>query len=725
MTRSAQGPPTTLAELVRRPVKELEGLRPRQVEALAELGIETLYDLLTYFPRRYVDRSREALVADAPPGTEVLLIGRIERPRRVPTRSRKVIVEAELVDRSGSVGLVFFNQPYRANQLAKLEGEVAVFGRIELFRRRRQMVNPLVDPIGDQTGGIVPLYPLREAAGLSSSQIARSVQALLGRIDRLADTVPPGVRERVGLIGRHQAFLDIHRPDSFASHAAARHRIAFDELFRLQIRLGQLRRERERGASAIAHDANPLVPGEAGLVEDFLGGLGLVPTAGQRRAMAEIAADMASNRPMHRLLQGDVGSGKTLVAVVAMLIAVQSGHQAALVAPTEVLAEQHEASIAAMVRGALPASRIQRGLFEGERRPIQVALVTGSVTARTRRMVSAQLAAGEIDIVVGTHALFGEGIEFADLGLVVIDEQHRFGVEQRSNLIDRVVGARGVMPDQLVMTATPIPRTAAMTLYGDLDLTVIDDLPPGRVPVTTQWEIGPEGMERAFDRLREEVAAGRQAYVVCPAVEGTGKLEVRAVTEEYERLGEHELAGLRLGLVHGRLRPREKEEVMGRFRARELDVLVATTVIEVGVDVPNATVMVIEDADRFGIAQLHQLRGRVGRGADRSWCFVLSGEVPEVSRRRLEALVATTDGFKLAEVDLELRGEGTVLGARQAGRSDLKLASILRDRDLIERARAHAQGLLAADPSLEAHPVLREEVETLLGEERSEYLLRS
>jgi ATP-dependent DNA helicase RecG len=430
---------------------------------------------------------------------------------------------------------------------------------------------------------------------------------------------------------------------------------------------------------------------------------------------------MAGPHPMHRLLQGDVGAGKTLVAVAALLTAVQGGHQGALMAPTEVLAEQHHAGVSALLADLSVPS--QATLFAD--RPLQVALLTNRTGSAERSRLQARLAEGQVDILIGTHALLTEAVTFHSLGCVVIDEQHRFGVEQRAALREK--GPGQVVPDVLVMTATPIPRTAAMTVYGDLDTTVLDELPPGRTPITTRWAKGPLEEAAAWGRVRQEVAAGHQAYVVCPLIEESEKVQARSATDEYVRLssGGGELEGLRLGLLHGQMPAAEKESVMDSFRRRELDVLVSTTVIEVGVDVPNATVMVIEDADRFGIAQLHQLRGRVGRGAAASWCFLLGeGQSPD-SEERLGALERTTDGFELAEVDLELRGEGTILGTRQKGATDLKLASLRRDKELVAVARRVAFALVDDHPGLEGLPGLATEIGLLLDEDDRDYLFKS
>ncbi len=469
----------------------------------------------------------------------------------------------------------------------------------------------------------------------------------------------------------------------------------------------------EREAAGIRHS----VDGE--LVDRFRDDLPFHLTAAQERAIAEIRADMSGPHPMHRLLQGDVGSGKTVVAVAALLTAVEGGHQGALMAPTEVLAEQHHAGVSELLQGCSlpsPATLLPD-------RPLRVALLTNRTPARERSRLHAGLADGTVDVLIGTHALLTEAVAFRSLGVVVIDEQHRFGVEQRAALREK--GPGRVVPDVLVMTATPIPRTAAMTVYGDLDTTVLDELPPGRIPITTGWARGPLEEQAAWEQVRTEVATGHQAYVVCPLIEESERVQARSAAEERDRLSAGELAGLRLGLLHGQLRAQEKDAVMGDFRAGRIDVLVATTVIEVGVDVPNATVMVIEDADRFGIAQLHQLRGRVGRGDQPSWCYLLGGKTGTDSEARLMALERSSDGFELAEVDLELRGEGTILGTRQKGATDLKLASLRRDKALVATAREVAFDLIDANPGLDDLPDLADEIRFLVDDEDRDFLFKS
>ncbi|MDQ1400350.1 MAG: ATP-dependent helicase RecG, partial [Acidimicrobiaceae bacterium] len=494
-------------------------------------------------------------------------------------------------------------------------------------------------------------------------------------------------------------------------------RLAFDELFRLQTILVMRKRAVERDAIGIRHRL------DGDLVARFLKGLPFPLTNAQEQAIAEIQGDLGGPHPMHRLLQGDVGAGKTVVAVAALLTAVQGGYQGALMAPTEVLAEQHHMGVSALLADL---SVPDEGRLEGSR-PVTVALLTHRTGAAERTRLHAGLASGGVDILIGTHALLTEEVAFRSLGAVVIDEQHRFGVEQRAAL--RQKGTEAAVPDVLVMTATPIPRTAAMTVYGDLDTTVLGELPPGRTPVHTVWARGPLEEAAAWERVKSEVAGGHQAYVVCPLVEDSERVQARSATEERERLATGELADLRLGLLHGQLASKDKEAVMGEFRRGALDVLVATTVIEVGVDVTNATVMVIEDADRFGMAQLHQLRGRVGRGQDPSWCFLLGGGNSPDSEERLQAVERSTDGFELAEVDLQLRGEGTILGTRQKGATDLKLASLKRDRDLVEAARKVAFAIVDSGSSgrggLADHPDLAAEIRALVDEDDRDFLFKS
>jgi len=718
--------PITLGELSSWPVTRLAGVGERKAEGLASVGVETLADLLTYYPRRYVDRTNECRIRDLVVGEEALVLVTVERASARRTRGRppKVLVTVDVRDETGRLRVSFFNQAWRERQL-KPGTEVALFGKLELFNGRKQMTNPVVDLLGNRTGRIVPIYPQSEKAGLSTWEIGDWVAEALrrSRTRGLADPVPEWVLDRFDLVARTEAFAGIHAPESMAHKEVARKRLVLDELLRVQLALVQRKRHIERTTRGIAQTTS------GPLLDAFVSRLPFSLTSDQEGAIAEIAADLAAPHPMHRLLQGDVGAGKTVVAVWTLLAAVEGGHQGAFMAPTEVLAEQHAAGIRALLDGVeVPDSGAS--LFDA--RPVRVELLTNRVGAADRRRILGALAAGEVDVVIGTHALIQEGVDFASLGAVVIDEQHRFGVEQRAALRDKAGG--GPVPDVLVMTATPIPRTAAMTVYGDLDVTVIRSLPAGRQPIVTTWARGPEAEAEVWEAVRREVAAGRQAYVVTPLIEESDKLEVRSAEDTYAVLEAGELAGLRLGLLHGRMGPADKEATMHQFRAGRLDVLVATTVIEVGVDVPNATVMVVLDADRFGIAQLHQLRGRVGRGSERSWCYLVSASDTPEAEARLGALVETTDGFALAEVDLDLRGEGTIMGERQKGRSDLKLASLRRDREWVGKARDVAFAIVdgkEGDGSggtdgggLEAHPDLAAEVALFLDEDDQDFLLK-
>ena len=703
----------TLRDLSAIGVDRLKGVGDKKLAALREVGVENVLDLLTTYPRRWVDRTNECRVSDLQPAREALVLVAVRTVTKRVGRNRRSIVEAVVGDGSGRLHVVFFNQPWREKQLR--EGlQIALFGKPEVYRGGLQMTNPVVDMIGDRTGRIVPIYPQSEKAALSTWEIAGWVEDALKRCEArgLADPVPVGVRTRLGLITRHRALHDIHVPETMGEKEQARRRLAFDELLRVQTVLVMRKRAIERESRGIRHRLD----GE--LVGRLRAALPYELSGAQQRTIAEIEADLAGPHPMHRLLQGDVGAGKTLVAVSAMLTAVQGGHQGALMAPTEVLAEQHATGVRRLLDGVTVPDP---GNLFGDR-PLRVELLTNRITGGDRRDVLAGLADGTVDIAIGTHALIQEGVQFHSLGVVVVDEQHRFGVEQRAAL--RAKGDGDVVPDVLVMTATPIPRTAAMTVYGDLDVSVLDELPPGRTPIVTKWANGPLMEQGAWATVRDEVAAGRQAYVVCPLIEESEKLEVASAQETFERLHHDELQGLRIALLHGRMPSSEKEAVMDAFRRGDIDVLVATTVIEVGVDVANATVMVIIDADRFGIAQLHQLRGRVGRGAHASTCWLVTQQV-EGSNPRVEALVATTDGFELAEVDLDLRGEGTLMNTAQKGRSDLRLASLRRDRELVALAREVAFGIVDPDPMLDDNPLLLDELRLLFTADDEAFLFKS
>lgn len=750
---SPDGPGRKLRQLAALPISVLKGVGTGSARELSELGIESVLDLLTHYPRRYIDGTRLVPVGELTIGEKASVLAEVRRVNRPAAgygrgRSRgPARVELDVVDGStGSGGLcgpgeargarhglkvVFFNQAWRAKQLPV--GTLALFyGSIGSFRDSRQMVNPTVEVLraGEDTadseavpsaGRIFSVYPLTEKADLTSNRISRHVAEALDRAKEFGEPVAPRWRRKFGLVDRTAALNQIHRPATMAEVEPARQRLAFDELLRLQLALLLRQQRLQQDARGIPHVVAR--PDRETLVDQFLRRLPFEPTAAQMSAIETIRADLARPLPMHRLLQGDVGAGKTVVAVAALLTAVEGGHQGALMAPTEVLAEQHHAGVRRLLDGMVVPDP---STLSGDR-PLCVSLLTNRTSAGQRADLHTGLSVGTVDILIGTHALLTDEVRFASLGAAVIDEQHRFGVEQRARLKAKGRGTDGSGrdPDLLVMTATPIPRTAAMVVFGDLDMTVITELPPGRTPIETHWAKTPLDVEAGWARVRAEVSAGHRAYVVCPLVEGSERVEATAVTDEAQRLATAELSGLRLGVLHGQMRAAAKETAMADFRSGAIDVLVATTVIEVGVDVPEATVMVIEDADRFGIAQLHQLRGRVGRGRDPSWCYLLSESDSPEATTRLSAMERTADGFELADVDLGLRGEGTILGARQKGRSDLKLARLISDRELVIKAREMAEDIVRADPSLGEHPLLADELRLLIDDEEAAFLFKS
>lgn len=729
---------------------------------MAALGIHSVLDLLTHYPRRYEDWTSSPTIAGLAEGAQASVAATVASVRRRRSHSGRSLVEVVLADGTGRLSCTFFNQPWWSGQLSE-GARVVASGKVSSYRGALQMANPSLrvarsddEDESLETGRLIAVYPESERARLGSAALGRYVAEALERAKDLADPLPPAYRARLGLVDRTTAFRGVHRPEAAADHRRARRRLAFDELWRLQVALVMRKRAAERDARGIAHVVQPRDDGDD-LVGRFLEQLPFPLTGAQRRVLREIAADLGAPVPMHRLLQGDVGAGKTVLALAALLYAVQGGHQGALMVPTEVLAEQHLVAALSLLAG-LEVDDPDR---LGGRRPVSVELLTSRTTAAERARLRDPLGRLTPDIVVGTHALITDDVRFRSLGVVVIDEQHRFGVDQRARLREK--GSAGPDPasdpDLLVMTATPIPRTAAMTVYGDLDSSVLDELPPGRVPVRTRWVRDEADEGDVWTLVLAEIARGRQAFVVCPLIGPGGEIDdvdepdepdepdeaaeehapgpslqdaaaprarpARSAVAEAVRLAAGELAGCRVGLLHGQLPSPQKQAVMAAFRDHDLDVLVATTVVEVGVDVADATVMVVEDADRFGIAQLHQLRGRVGRSGEPSSCFLLARDPTEEAARRLEALEATTDGFELAEIDLELRGEGTVLGARQKGRTDLKLASLARHRDLVVAARQVAEAIVDGDPDLSRHELLADELRLFLGDEEAEYLFRS
>ena len=709
---SSGRPPLTLRDFAELDIGKLNGVGAKRSEALRKVDITSVLDLLRYYPRRYIDRTKQSTIRDLREGEEGMVVGRVSSVDLRRLGGKRTMVNVKVTDGGGTLAVTFFNQPWRAKQL--YEGlEVVLFGKVESFRGNPQMSSPVVDLIGDQTGKIVPVYPQSEKAKIASADVARWVDEALRRsMDRtIADPLPDKVRKEQRFISRHDATFAIHQPEGMANVSEARRRLVFDELFAIQLELVQQQRIRQETEVGVDHEANGTLTGQ------MLDGLGFDLTGAQERVIDEIITDMHSQHPMHRLLQGDVGSGKTLVALYGLLAAVEGKFQGALMAPTEVLAEQHALGVKKLLDGLT----VEDTVSILPTRPLKVELLSNGVPMADRKRILAQTQSGEVDILIGTHALIYDSVQFFNLGMVVIDEQHRFGVEQRAVLRAKAQGDKE--PDVLVMTATPIPRTAAMTVYGDLDVSVLDELPPGRTPIVTKWAAGELEELAMWEDVKSEVAAGRQAYVVCPLIDASDKIEARSATETFEELTAGSLYGLKVALLHGRMSSAEKEEVMAAFRAGETEVLVATTVIEVGVDVPNATVMVILDAGRFGIAQLHQLRGRVGRGEHASSCWLVGETTTSDGEARIEALVNSTDGFELAEIDLELRGEGTIMGERQKGQNDLRLANLARDRDTVVLAREVAMKMLEQDdPAL---PALLDDSAVILGSTDTEYLRKN
>ncbi|MCG8964635.1 ATP-dependent DNA helicase RecG [Streptomyces sp. CL12-4] len=733
-----------LVPALQEPLKKVLG--PATAKVMAEhLGLHTVGDLLHHYPRRYEERGQLTHLADLPMDEHVTVVAQVADARLHTFASAKAPrgkgqrLEVTITDGSGRLQLVFFGNGVHKPHKELLPGTRAMFaGKVSVFNRRLQLAHPAYellrgDPEGDETveswaGALIPLYPA--TAKLESWKLAKAIQTVLPSAQEAVDPLPDSLREGRGLVSLPEALLKIHRPHTKADIEDARARLKWDEAFVLQVALAR-RRHAETQLPAV-----PRKPKPDGLLTAFDDRLPFTLTDGQQKVSREIFDDLATDHPMHRLLQGEVGSGKTMVALRAMLAVVDAGGQAVMLAPTEVLAQQHHRSVVEMM-GELA----QGGMLGGAEHATKVVLLTGSMGAAARRHALLDLATGEAGIVIGTHALIEDKVQFHDLGLVVVDEQHRFGVEQR----DALRGKGKQPPHLLVMTATPIPRTVAMTVFGDLETSVLDQLPAGRSPIASHVVPAadkPHFLARAWERVREEASNGHQAYVVCPRIgdeedgpkkkskqpgSSEGDADKRpplAVLDVAEQLAKGPLQGLKVEILHGRMQPDDKDAVMRRFAAGETDVLVATTVIEVGVNVPNATAMVIMDADRFGVSQLHQLRGRVGRGSAPGLCLLVT-EMPEASaaRQRLNAVAATLDGFELSRIDLEQRREGDVLGQAQSGaRTSLRVLAVIEDEEIIAEAREEAAAVVAADPELTSLPGLRTALDALLDEEREQYL---
>ncbi|MDT0395759.1 ATP-dependent DNA helicase RecG [Streptomyces edwardsiae] len=723
------------------PLKKVLG--PATAKVMAEhLGLHTVGDLLHHYPRRYEERGQLTHLADLPMDEHVTVVAQVADARLHTFASAKAPrgkgqrLEVTITDGSGRLQLVFFGAGVHKPHKELLPGTRAMFaGRVSVFNRRMQLAHPAYELLrGDAeetvetwAGALIPIYPA--TAKLESWKIGKALQTVLPSAQEAVDPLPDSLRAGRGLVALPEALLKIHRPHTKADIEDARARLKWDEAFVLQVALAR-RRHADAQLPAVARR-----PGPDGLLAAFDDRLPFTLTEGQQKVSAEIFTDLATEHPMHRLLQGEVGSGKTMVALRAMLAVVDAGGQAAMLAPTEVLAQQHHRSVTEMM-GELA----EGGMLGGAETGTKVTLLTGSMATAARRQALLDLATAEAGIVIGTHALIEDKVKFHDLGLVVVDEQHRFGVEQR----DALRGKGKQPPHLLVMTATPIPRTVAMTVFGDLETSVLDQLPAGRSPIASHVVPAadkPHFLARAWERVREEVANGHQAYVVCPRIgdeeddpkksgrkkppeDEAEKRPPLAVLDIAEQLARGPLKGLRVEVLHGRMQPDDKDAVMRRFTAGDVDVLVATTVIEVGVNVPNATAMVIMDADRFGVSQLHQLRGRVGRGSAPGLCLLVT-EMPEASaaRQRLGAVAGTLDGFELSRIDLEQRREGDVLGQAQSGtRSSLRMLAVIDDEEIIAEAREEAARIVAADPDLTGLPALRTALDALLDEEREQYL---
>ena len=703
--------PLTLPDLSNIPLSRLKGIGPKKESSLNSLDIFSVLDILTHFPRRYIDRTNEAKISSLQVGEEGMILVEILNVYKQKTRNRRSLVTATVTDQTGNVTLTFFNQPWREKQL-KVGTEVIIFGKLDQYRGEYRMVNPVVDLIGDKTGKFIPVYAQSGKAGLSTWEFCNWTKDALdkSKVRGFAEPLPSAIREQYDLVSRDNAYSSIHNPKNLGEMLTARKRLVFDELLRIQLLLLARKRQLELATQGISHDFS------GDLVNKLIDSLPFEPTNAQSKAIAEIFQDLRASYPMHRLLQGDVGSGKTLVAIAALLSVVEAGKQGSIMAPTEVLAEQHFVSAKELLGSFILMDSTN---LLGERK-LNISLLTSQTSEKDAKEIRAKLRRGEIDIIVGTHSLIQESVEFADIGLAVVDEQHRFGVDQRAALRNK--GNSAAIPDLLVMTATPIPRTAAMTVYGDLDVSILNELPEGRIPVETRRVADTPEL---WKEVKAQILEGRQVFIVCPLIDESENIDTTSAEATYHRLKDDELREMSVGLLHGRMHTSEKQNVMDSFRNGELNALVSTTVIEVGVNIPNATAMVILGAERFGIAQLHQLRGRVGRGSFQSICYLVSNSHTSETDARLQALVDSNDGFHLAEIDLELRGEGTVMGAEQKGRTDLRIASLRRDKEWVSHARNAANALLDLAQQGEDISLLIEEMDLFFKEEKVEYLFKS
>jgi len=684
-------PPRTEGYSIDSPITIIKGISTSLAAKFNKLGVKAVRDLLYFFPHRHLDYSQVKLISQLSEGEESTIIANMWQAKVTRLGGRSG-TEAIVGDETGNVRVVWFNQPYLAKRLPT-NARIVLSGRVSLFKGRHVFESPEWEMVEDKdlihTGRLVPVYPLTQ--GLRPRQVRKLMKEVVDQWAwQVTDFLPPELRKRRNLLELPQAISQAHYPEEGLLKDRARIRLAFDELFLLQLGVMSRKHKWQESQPDSAFNVN------TSLLPSFSNSLPFALTGAQQRVLKEILADLQKPLPMSRLLQGEVGSGKTVVATAALLTAVANGCQGAFMAPTEILAEQHFATVSELLSRVgqqeepEPYLRSYSGLLS---RPLTVALLIGDINQARKQELQQRILEGDIDIVIGTHALIQKGVEFHKLGLAVVDEQHRFGVTQRSALRQK-----GFKPHMLVMTATPIPRTLALTLYGDLDLSVIDELPPGRQAVKTKW-LKPWQREKAYTFLRSQIASGRQVFIVCPLIEESEAIAAQAAVIEHQRLSQEVFPDLRLGLLHGRLSTEEKDKVMHRFRSGELDILVSTPVVEVGIDVPNATVMLVESADRFGLSQLHQFRGRVGRGQEQSYCMLLAENPSEVGRERLDIIENVQDGFRLAEEDLKLRGPGEFFGTRQSGIPDLRMAK-LSDIALLELARSEAIDLFQRDPEL-------------------------
>ena len=693
ITRKAPSPQSVTAASVDSPISVIKGIADALSDRFAKLGVHTIRDLLYFFPNRHLDYSRLQTVSQLKEGDDQTIIANVWEVRPTMLGGRRS-TETTLGDESGNVRAVWFNNPYVARQM-KSGDRIVMSGRVKIFAGRPVFESPEWELAEDKelvhTGRLVPLYPL--TSGLHQRQVRKLVKNTVDDwTGKLSEFMPVKILRRLTLLGLNEAISQAHFPDDMLLKDRARVRLAFDELFLLQLGVMAKKRRWQTEQPGIPLEIDKVV------LERFISSLPFNLTQAQQRVTAEMMGDLSHPVAMSRLLQGEVGSGKTVVALSALLMAVSNGFQGALMAPTEILAGQHFNSVCGMLASIAKTERKDESLcvFTGSTaKPLSVALLISDVKDSAKKELKEKLLYGEIDIMIGTHALIQKGVRFAKLGLAVVDEQHRFGVEQRSALRQK-----GFNPHMLVMTATPIPRTLALTLYGDLDLSVIDELPPGRHEIKTKW-FSPAQRESAYRFLRKQVAEGHQAFIICPLVEESDSVQAKAAVAEYERLSSQVFPDLRLALLHGRMSAAEKEAVMMSFNLHEKDVLVSTPVVEVGIDVPNATVMMIESADRFGLSQLHQFRGRVGRGVAQSYCMLMAEHPSDIGKLRLDIIETTQDGFKLADEDLKLRGPGEFFGTRQSGLPDLRMAK-LSDIAILEMARTEAIRLFQEDPDLKA-----------------------